>query len=181
MRSTPVGRPFDPSLDHPSCLCIFDRIAGKPVEQVPLSEDEFICALHHGIQGSGAAEFVAQAIREKLAAAPERMARPTVSDAQLASMFGAIDNLEREFDKYMVLVDALLDRLNEWAPDTSLWPQATRIMSGLCDLAIELDQTARSKYSEVLARWRAISPGLSPRMAKQLDNAATAQAEGRAS
>jgi hypothetical protein len=59
--------PFDPSEDSPSCLCVFDRVAGDVVSQIPLSNDEYIATVLEGARLDIPFErWIADAIREKL-------------------------------------------------------------------------------------------------------------------
>ena len=155
--------PFNPEVDYPSCLCIFDRIAGEPVRQVPLTTEEYFSVLQVPPHGIHAEEFMAEAIREKLAAQPGRMARPTVSDDQLAAMFGLIDGLQPEVHKYRVLTLALIDCLQRWGINAGCpsREEASRTVAGFNAIGRELEEVAQSKYSAVLAQWCAISPGLS--------------------
>jgi hypothetical protein len=68
-RANGVDLRFDRENDHPSCLCIFDRQAGKLVSKVPLSADEFTdVILARNLLNQDRGTFIAEAVREKLSA-----------------------------------------------------------------------------------------------------------------
>ena len=84
-RSTPQQEglpPFDAAIDHPSCLCLFDRAAGSPVSQVPLTPDEFCSLICHAAGPGGAEQFIAEAVREKLASTDPRGQLPETPSAR---------------------------------------------------------------------------------------------------
>jgi len=74
--------------------------------------------------------------------------------------------MDPELDKLLVLVQALVDRLENWG--TCGMPsekEAERTASGFASFARELHASVRSKYAAILATWHSISPGLSGYMA----------------
>jgi hypothetical protein len=74
---------------HPSCLCIYDRLSGGPVEKIPLTESDFFEVLKmNALHERGAVHFVAEAIREK-------QARSKTEDTRVEKLVDGTDTLYR--------------------------------------------------------------------------------------
>ncbi len=97
---TPDDFSLPPDDDHPSCLCIYDRLSKGPVTRIPITEDEFFAVLKVQYEpgqfhGMTAEKFIASAIREKLESAKQQGGKPsndlegTINQAEAASIPGA--------------------------------------------------------------------------------------------
>ena len=117
---TPTPDPFAPPKnadEHPSCICIYDREAGKPVQIVSLTSAELVetlsLCLKPGCPQRTSGDVIAEAIREKLRGPQlwEALAEIEDSKNEVVMLLERIDGgdlnpmIERQSDRLSLAVE----------------------------------------------------------------------------
>lgn len=168
------GQPFDPDEEHPSCLCIYDRLAKAPVSKIPISATEFwkLLAIAPGYELE---EFIADAIRQKLARTPGAdMAKPSSDqddlDKAVAEMFRLIEQVRWDAAKSQVLIMSMLNFLENCCEDGQ--PSEAYLVDtwrGFVEIERALENPRMDTCQALLSAWRRISPELTRLMACEMD------------
>jgi hypothetical protein len=109
-RKLPNPPGFKPSPNNPACLCIFDGIAGDFVCKIPISPDEWCSTIiEANRQGVLPDQFVADAIREKLARKPAASTLNPPRPVPEAGQEDAHDRLELSVPAAVAAISVLSD------------------------------------------------------------------------